>query len=135
MKTTLWFAMCVSGWGLGAFVMAHLGRTLNMGTILIGNLIGYVIAIALLARGVTPGWTWNHFWAVIVGIVFVLANVGFYRLSHAGEQVTVLAPLTSLYVLIPVLLGALLWHEPITLRKALGIALAAVALVLLSWER
>ena len=48
---------------------------------------------------------------------------------------TILAPLTSLYVLVTVLLGAVLFHEPITLRKGLGVAMALGALILLSWER
>jgi len=135
MNTTLWFALCISGWGVGAFLMAHLGRTLGMGTILVGNLIGYAIAIALLARDVRVEWTWNHLLAVVTAICFVLANFAYYRLSHGGEEVTILAPLSSLYVLVAVGLGVLVWHEPITLRKALGILLGLAAMVLLSWER
>jgi len=135
MKTTLWFALCISGWGFGVFLMAHLGRTLGMGTILVGNLIGYAIAIALLARNVNVGWTWNHLLAVVTAISFVLANFAYYRLSHGGEEVTILAPLSSLYVLVAVVLGVLVWHEPITLRKGLGILLGVAAMVLLSWER
>ncbi len=65
MKTTLWFALCISGWGVAIFLMAHLGRTLGMGTILVCNLIGYAIAVALLARNVNLGWTWNHLLAVV----------------------------------------------------------------------
>ena len=60
MKTIFWFALCISGWGVGAFLMAHLGRTLAMGTVLACNLIGYTIAIAILARNVSLGWSWNH---------------------------------------------------------------------------
>ena len=135
MKTTLWFALCISGWGVGAFLMAHLGRTLGMGTILVYNLIGYAIAIALLTRNVSFGWSWNHLLAVVTAICFVLANFAFYRLSHGGEEVTILAPLTSLYVLVAVVLGVLVWQEPITLRKGLGILLGVVAMILLSWER
>ena len=135
MKTTLWFALCISGWGVGAFLMAHLGRTLGMGTILVYNLIGYAIAIAILTRHVSFGWSWNHLLAVVTAICFVLANFAFYRLSQGGEEVTILAPLTSLYVLVAVGLGVLVWHEPITLRKGLGILLGVVAMILLSWER
>ena len=135
MKTIFWFALCISGWGLGAFLMAHLGRTLGMGTILVCNLIGYAIAISLLARNVSLGWTWNHLLAVVTAIVFVLANFAFYRLSRAGEEVTILAPLTSLYVLVAVVLGVLVWQEPISPRKGLGIVLGVLAMILLSWER
>jgi drug/metabolite transporter (DMT)-like permease len=135
MKTLFWFALCICGWGLGAFLMAHLGRRLGLGTILVYNLMGYAIAIALLARNASLGWTWNHLLAVLTAIFFVLANYGFYRLSHGGEEVTILAPLSSLYVLVPVGLGVLLWQEPITPRKGLGILLGVLAMILLSWER
>ena len=135
MKTLFWFTLCISGWGVGAFLMAHLGRTLGMGTILVCNLIGYAIAIAILARNVGLGWTWDHLLAVVTAILFVLANVAFYRLSQGGEQVTILAPLTSLYVLVAVVLGVLAWQEPITLRKGVGIFLGVLAMILLSWER
>jgi uncharacterized membrane protein len=135
MKTFFWFALCISGWGLGAFLMAHLGRTLGMGTILVCNLFGYAIAIAFLARNVNLGWSWNHLLAVLTAVAFVLANFAFYRLSGEGEAVTILAPLSSLYVLLPVTLGVVLWHEPITLRKGLGIVLGVLAMILLSWER
>ena len=135
MQTTFWFALCITGWGVGAFLMAHLGRTLGMGTILVYNLIGYAIAIALLARNASLGWTGNHLLAVATAVSFVLANFAFYRLSHAGEEVTILAPLTSLYVLVAVVLGVLVWHEPITPRKGLGILLGVAAMILLSWER
>jgi len=135
MKTIFWFALCISGWGVGAFLMAHLGRTLGMGTILVYNLIGYAIAIALLTRNVSLGWTGNHLLAVVTAMLFVFSNFAFYRLSHAGEEVTILAPLTSLYVLVAVVLGVLVWHEPITPRKGLGILLGVVAMILLSWER
>ncbi len=135
MKTALWFTLCISGWGVGAFLMAHLGRSLGMGTILVCNLIGYTIAIAALARDVSLGWSWNHLGAVVTAIVFVLANFAFYRLSHAGEEVTILAPLTSLYVLVAVGLGVVVFHETITPRKGLGIVLGVLAMILLSWER
>lgn len=135
MKTVTWFTLCIFGWGIAAFLMAHLGRTLNLGTILVCNLIGYTLAIALLARNVDLTWSWNHFLGVLVSVLFVIANVAFYRLSHAGEQVTILAPMTSLYVVVTVLLGVALWHEPVTARKLLGIAMGVVALILLSGER
>jgi len=71
----------------------------------------------------------------VTAMLFVFSNFAFYRLSHAGEEVTILAPLTSLYVLVAVALGVLVWQEPITLRKGLGILLGVVAMILLSWER
>jgi drug/metabolite transporter (DMT)-like permease len=135
MKTTFLFTLVILGYGVGAFLMVHVGRAMDLGTILVCNLIGYAITIALLARGPALQWTWDHFLAVLVAVLFVMANYAYYRLSHAKEQVTILAPLTSLYVLVTVGLGVIFMHESMTWKKGLGIALAVVALILLSWDR
>ena len=137
MKTALWFSICVLGWGIAVFLMAAVTKgagRLSLGTILVYNLVGYAIAIAVLARNVQIGWSWNHLLAVTISVLYVAANYSYYHLSQAGQQVTVLAPLTGLYVVVTVLLGFALLHEPVTLRKGLGIVLAVAAVILLTWQ-
>jgi len=137
MKAALWFSICVFGWGTAVFLMSALTKgsgRLSLGTILVCNLLGYAIAIAALARDVRLGWSWSHLLAVVIAVLYVAANYSYYQLSQAGGQVTVLAPLTGLYVVVTVLLGVALLHEPMTLRKGVGIALAAGAVILLTWK-
>ncbi len=136
MKTLLLFSTCVLGWGVAVFLMGYVSRTLNLGTILVCNLVGYAAGIAILARGVHMAWTWNHLLAALLSVCMVVANAAYYRLSHGGEQATILAPLTSLYVVVTVVLSLLLIQgETMTPRRLAGIALAVVAAVLLTWER
>jgi len=134
MMTAWYLAVCIFGWGIAVFLMSYVGRAMTQGTILVCNLLGYCLAIAVLARDVELAWTWKHAAAAAIGVLFVAANYAYYRLSHSGEEVTVLAPLTGLYVLLPVVLGVALWHEPLSLRKVCGIVLALAAIVLLTWE-
>lgn len=137
MKTVLWFSICVLAWGVAVFLMTFVTRgagKLNVGTILVCNLVGYALMIGLLARDVQFAWSWNHALAALISSLFVAANYSYYKLSHTGEGVTILAPLTGLYVVVTVLLGMVLLHETMTLRKGLGIALAVAAVILLSWE-
>jgi drug/metabolite transporter (DMT)-like permease len=137
MKTALWFSVCMFGWGIAVFLMAAVTKgagRLSLGTVLVCNLIGYAIAIAALARHVQLGWSWNHLLAILIAVLYVGANYSYYHLSQSGQQVTVLAPLTGLYVVVTVLLGVALLHEPVTLRKGLGIVLAVAAVILLTWK-
>ena len=137
MKTALWFSICVLAWGVAVFLMTFVTRgpgKLNVGTILVCNLVGYLLMIGLLARNVQAAWSWNHLLAVLISVLYVAANYSYYRLSHAGEQVTILAPLTGLYVVVAVLLGFALLGEPLSWRKGLGIVLAVAAVILLSWD-
>lgn len=54
------------------------------------------------------------------------------QISNTGISVSVAGPATALYIIIPALLGVLLLKETMTRRKGLGIALAVLAIYLLS---
>jgi transporter family protein len=51
-----------------------------------------------------------------------------------GMSVSVLGPVTALYIIVPAVLGVLLLGESVTLRKVGGILLAMVAIYLLASE-
>lgn len=51
-----------------------------------------------------------------------------------GVSVSVLGPVTALYIIVPAVLGVVVLGERITLRKAAGIMLAMVAIYLLASE-
>lgn len=126
------FAVCFLGWGLAVFLMTFVTRTLNQGTILLCNLVGYSLVIAWFARSADMRLSWAHALAVFIGVLFVFSNLAYYKLSSMGGQASVLAPLTGLYVVVAALLGVGLLGEPMTARKCLGIALAGVAIFLLA---
>ncbi|NUQ12248.1 MAG: DMT family transporter [Gemmatimonadaceae bacterium] len=101
---------------------------------------------ARIHPGVAPAWSkcraflfpqasWGfsryHLLSIVIGAMFVLANLAFYKLSQT-EQVSTLAPLTALYVIVPVVLGMFFLGEPPTARKVIGIILGLASLYLLS---
>lgn len=48
------------------------------------------------------------------------------------QDVSLLGPVSSLYILTPVCLGVLVLNEPLSFRKVLGVALALLAMYVLS---
>ena len=107
------------------------GSRLDPVTIVVCNTVGYlVMGLALLPRAALAP-TPTHALGAAIGILFVLGNMAFYKLSQT-TQLSVLAPVTGLYILLPVVLGFTFLGESVTPRKCVGIALALIAMYLLS---
>ncbi|MDP6356543.1 MAG: EamA family transporter [Planctomycetota bacterium] len=126
------FAVCFFGWGLAIFIMTIVGKALDWKTVIVCNLIGYLFANIYFIPKAKLAWTLNHGLAAAVGILFVLSNVAYYKLCESGGQASVLAPLTGLYVIVPVILGVAFLEEDLTVQKIAGVALAVGAIYLLS---
>ena len=131
MGATGYLLACMLMWGLAVFGMNLAGKQLDPMTVAAFNMFGYFLVGAIVFPQASFSLTWHHAIAVVVGSMFVLGNMAFYKLSPAGD-VSTLAPLTGLYVMIPVVLGLLFLGEPLTLRKGAGAVLAGVAIYLLS---
>lgn len=131
MQTILLLAACMMAWGLAVFLMKVAGQKLGPYTSAVFALPGY-LAVGLLAAGraeyhLSP----RHAAAFAVGALYMVGNMAFFKLCETGD-VSRLVPITSVYVIIPVALGWLLLHEPVTVRRAIGLLLAALALYLLT---
>ncbi len=70
-------------------------------------------------------------YAIPVGIVSLVAIIAFYKALKIGPSSVVL-PLTNLYVVMPVIFGFIVFKEPVTLTRVVGIVFAVLAAVLLS---
>ena len=128
----LYFSICFLGWGLAIFLMTILGKDLEHRVVLVCNLVGYLIVNAFVIPKVKFGWTLNHGLAVLVGVLYVVSNLAYYKLSEMGGDASVLGPLTGLYVLVPVVLGFVFLDEAPTARKCAGVVLALAAIYLLA---
>jgi transporter family protein len=128
----LLFAVCFFGWGFAIFIMTIIGQALDQKSILVCNLIGYLIVNIYFIPKAKIAWTLNHGLAILVGILFVLSNLAYYKLCESGAQASVLAPLSGLYVIVPVILGILFLNEEPTVQKMAGVVLAVGAIYLLS---
>lgn len=133
--TWAYFALAVLGWGVGIFLMKIATQHIDNWTAVVFNLPGYLMVGLLLVPKVKwSGFTWTtgHTVAIAVGACYVIANWGFYRVVEQSE-VSTLAPMTGLYMAIPVILGALVLGERPTTVQYCGILLAVLAVVLLAW--
>jgi transporter family protein len=125
------------GWGLSSFIMGLIGRDVPHQSALVCNMLGAFLVNAvwfILNRGINFSFSSYHLGAILSGTLFTVADLCYYRLSKAGMPVSVLGPVTSLYIIVPILLGALFLKEALTLRKLVGIAFGLAALWLLSAE-
>jgi len=128
----LWLLVAMFGWGLGVFLMKVATRGIDPLTAIVFNLPGYLIIGLWAIPWCKPGWSRYHLVAVVVGAVYILANFGFYKLCQS-KPITLAAPLASLYVSIPILAGMFVLGERPTRLQWGGIAVAVVALVMLTW--
>lgn len=77
----------------------------------------------------SPGF----FYAVFAGVASSIAVVAFYMALSRGKA-TIIVPLTALYPVVTIILSRLFLHERTTLLQSLGIALAIIAILLISME-
>lgn len=125
---------CTLAWGLAVFLPKLARASLSPAGVVLANALGYLVMLPLVLsqlqpadRQLGPGYALG----LAVGILFVLGNYCYYLLL-GDRQVAALAPLTALYVVIPVALGLLLLGERLTARQWSGAALAVLAVYLLS---
>jgi transporter family protein len=69
--------------------------------------------------------------ALGTGVALVIAVV-FYFLALSEGPVSVVVPIFGMFIVGGAVLGLIFLHEPLTLRKALGILLAAVSIYLIA---
>ncbi len=129
-------ALAMGCWGVAVFLPKLAGRDLSPVGVVFSNALGYLLCLPVVYRLLEPRdlhWRLDHAWGMLIGVLFVVGNAAFYRLLQTG-QVSRLAPLTALYVAIPVLLGVVVLRERLSAAQWLGAALAVIAAVLLAME-
>lgn len=72
------------------------------------------------------------FWAFFTGILGGVGNIFFFQAMVVGGKASVVAPVTALFPMITVLLALAFLHERLGRRQWLGLALAFLAIYLLS---
>jgi bacterial/archaeal transporter family protein len=72
------------------------------------------------------------FWAFFTGILGGVGNIFFFQAMVAGGKASVVAPVTALFPMITVMLALIFLHERLGRVQWLGLALAFLAIYLLS---
>jgi len=129
----VYFLGCTAGWGFSTFIMGFLGKeTIAFETLLFYQGLGALFVGFSVVHKVEFGFSTNHLLAVLNGLSFSLADLSYYLLSRAGMSVSILGPMSSMYVVIPMILGVTLLKEPLTFKKVLGLVCAMAAIYFLS---
>ena len=120
------------GWGFWAIGSKILTRHLN--TVSVTFWISFFsilfLSIFLLFRRDLMVTT-HVLYAVPIGLISLIAILGFYKALKIGPS-TVVLPLTNLYLVLPVLFGFIVLKESVTLTRVLGIIFAILATILLT---
>ncbi len=74
------------------------------------------------------------FWGFVSGLIAAAGNICFYLALEAGAETAIAVPLTNVYPLVTIFLAYFWFKERLNLIQAGGIALAVVAIILLSGE-
>ena len=135
MEQILLTALVMAMYGTANFIMKLVGMNLDSSSGTLAIVLGYTVAGTTvgLVYGGTVGWSVGYVLAGLVGAFYIIGNWAFLRLSRT-EDLSVIAPLAALSVVVPVVLGVLLLGEPVTIRKTLGILAALGAGYLLSGQ-
>ena len=131
MEASVYLTICILMGGMAIFTMKLAGQGLDPMTLAVFNAAGQLILGVILFSRASIGFSKHHMMGIAVGVLFVLGNMAFYKLSQTA-QVSTLAPLTALHIAVPILLGIVLLGEPVTVRKGIGVLFALLAIYFLS---
>lgn len=123
-------------YGLWGFFSKLATNHIDSYSVLIYETFGVIlVALSVLVKiGFRPQIDgWGIFYAFLVGICGIVATL-FFFLAVSQGKVAVVVTLTALYPVVSILLAVVILKEPITLRQAIGIALAITVMLLCATE-
>jgi drug/metabolite transporter (DMT)-like permease len=100
-------------------------------------LIAFIpVAILIILWKPLPGGVTPRVWALEAALGFTLAfgNLTILLAFASGGKASVVAPLSGLYPLVSIPIALVAFDERLSAREALGVAIALVAVVLLSYQ-
>jgi bacterial/archaeal transporter family protein len=123
-------------WGLWGAVGKLAARSMGPAALTVlsygGMVLVFPVILALFAREINP-WVLSieAGYALLSGLIAGLGFLCFYLALSTGKATHVVV-ITAAYPLVTVLLAALFLAEPLTLKSALGVALAMAGILLLA---
>ena len=139
-KWLLWSVVTILLWGTWGLVskVASAGMDAYLNQLLYtAGLAPLLVFVALTvhrssAREKREARAQGVFWAFLTGILGGVGNIFFFQAMVAGGKASVVAPVTALFPMITVLLALMFLHERLGRLQWMGLALAFVAIYLLS---
>jgi transporter family protein len=119
-------------WGAWGYMSKVLTRSGPTGVLAFwASLAGVLPIAAFTAATGTLRWHRLAPAGIVAGLLAGIATTCFYFALRRGPA-SVVVPLTGMYIIIPALLGYVFLKEPLTLKHALGLGCAVLAVVLLA---
>ncbi|MCS7258722.1 MAG: EamA family transporter [candidate division WOR-3 bacterium] len=133
MDYRIYSAIALIFWGLWAYFSKILAYYIKTEHLAFYTTLGSFIAITLYA-GFRTKIVFNEYslWAIVVGAIATIGTFAFYAAMVRGP-LTVVITVSNLYIIIPIILGVIFLKEALTFKHFLGIILALIGIVLLSF--
>lgn len=122
----------VFSWGLWGFLAKVASVKLNWQTLClyVGVAMTAVILAACITRATfTPDR--SHFLALLAGIFAGVGSLSFYKAIEKAPA-SVVIPISTQYIILTVILSTLILHEPLLIRRIIGLLFGIMAIILLS---
>lgn len=127
--------LAVGLWGLWGFLSKVAALQLPTGAVYLLSITGHLAVIGFLVAsgGLAIPWQPAGLAAALgAGLCMAFGLLYFLKALSAGGTASLVVPLTALYPMVTVVLSWMVLHEDFTLRRLAGVALALVAVWLLS---
>ena len=126
-------------WGLWGVLLKRVSQGGAWYQVYVATNTAIIVAVVLVA--VVKGVSWMRIaglkWLILAFITGLAGTLGYITLVLSmewGGRASIVVPLTSLYPAVTVMLSRLILGETLTLRQGIGVVLAIIAVVLLSYE-
>ncbi len=128
----LFAGLSLAVWGLWGFFSKLGTSVLSAQNVLVFSIIGSIIGVMITIIALPGPLVMNPrgiLYAILSGATSTLGSMFFFLALRKGPT-PIIVSITSLYPLVTILLSVLILREAITLRHALGIACALLAMFL-----
>ena len=136
----LWSLVTIALWGVWGLVSKLASEGVDAYTNQLLYTVGLLPLVVLVwrsprlrsdSRG-TPTFRWGLFWAFLTGVLGGTGNIAFFQAFVAGGKASIVTPVTALFPVVTVLLAVTFLRERVGKTQWAGLALAFVAIYLLS---
>ncbi len=136
----LWSLVTIALWGVWGLVSKLASEGVDAYTNQLLYTVGLLPLVVLVWRSPrlrsdprgTPAFRWGLFWAFLTGVLGGTGNIAFFQAFVAGGKASIVTPVTALFPVVTVLLAVTFLRERVGKTQWAGLALAFVAIYLLS---
>lgn len=136
----VWSLATIALWGVWGLVSKLASEGVDAYTNQLLYTVGLLPLVVLVWRSPrmrsdlrgTPSFRWGLFWAFLTGILGGTGNIAFFQAFVSGGKASIVTPVTALFPVVTVLLAVTFLRERIGRTQWAGLALAFVAIYLLS---